>query len=136
MLIFETLNGIFFSSNKSHTFWQYGHHAALSRYNVTRTSSSLFASKRRNRASVCVPPRTFFAQRLFVRKPLAVAVSLTFVLSASHAGAVSPFNLTVAVPKSIDGDMGVRVASASVPTVRVIADRISMVTTTPDRGSR
>ena len=31
MLIFFTSNGISFSSSSSHTFWQYGHHAASSR---------------------------------------------------------------------------------------------------------
>ena len=31
MLIFSTRYGISFSSSSNHTFWQYGHHAAVSR---------------------------------------------------------------------------------------------------------
>lgn len=38
------------------TFWQYGHHAALSRYSLTRTSLSSSAPNSRSRArALCVP---------------------------------------------------------------------------------
>ena len=41
MLIFSISYGICFSSSWIHTFWQYGHHEAWSRYSFTRTGAVL-----------------------------------------------------------------------------------------------
>ena len=47
--------GTRFSSSHSHTFWQYGHHAWLSLYRVTRTDAS-GCPKVRTSACECVGP--------------------------------------------------------------------------------
>ena len=47
--------GTRFSSSHSHTFWQYGHHAWLSLYKVTRTDAS-GCPKVRTSACECVGP--------------------------------------------------------------------------------
>mmetsp|Transcript_24904 Transcript_24904/g.39982 ORF Transcript_24904/g.39982 Transcript_24904/m.39982 type:complete len:200 (-) Transcript_24904:66-665(-) len=85
MFIFSTRYGIFFSSSCIHIFWQYGHHAALSRYSSTRGSPVV--PNLRTRACVDVGP--FSRSGGALDCPCCARNAVTRDASASHVGAES-----------------------------------------------